>query len=156
MSLLQSLCDLHRTCNSCQVRRCSKEGCELLLEEPSQVVCIDVDRCAAFSPNPEEKKPDYIILDARNTDPRWVVVEMKTQIRGHPEEIVEQLQEGARVVAEDRRFAVGVKRLAPVVLRKKGAHSQDLKVLQKKGVDFQGKRWPILVFRCGIYITEIR
>jgi len=127
----------------------------LRLEDPDKVVCIDVDRCTAFSSNPE-KKPDYIILDARDlASPRWVVVEMKVQIRGHPDEIVKQLQEGARVIAEDRQFAVEVSRLVPLVLHEKGAHSQDVKSLQKARVNFKGKSWPILVLRCGLSIGEV-
>lgn len=148
MGLADDFRSFHRDCN-CLVSRCSKEGCDLPVEESHRFVCVDTDKCAAFPI--QEPHPDYIILDSAR--PRWVIVEMKGRTT-RPGQSVEQLQKAADVVAHDPRFAVGVSRLVPLVLHK-GIHRQDMLRLQRERIAFRGTKFVICVRHCGTPLTQI-
>lgn len=150
MSLADALRSLHRGCNPpCLVSKCSKEGCDLPLNEPSRFVCVDTDKCAAFPR--QEEHPDYVILDS--VLPCWIVVEMKGRTT-RPSQSVEQLRKAADVIANDPRFALNVGRLLPLVLHR-GIHRQDLLRFQKERITFRGKAFAICVRHCGTPLTQI-
>lgn len=150
MSLADTLRSLHRSCNPpCLVSVCSKEGCDLPIDEPSRFVCVDTDKCAAFPR--QQKHPDYVILDS--VQPCWIVVEMKGRTT-RPNQSVEQLRKAADVIANDPRFALNVRRLFPLVLHQ-GIHRQDLLRFQKERIAFRGKAFAIYVRHCGTPLIQI-
>lgn len=150
MSLIDEFRSLHSRCHPpCLVSRCSKEGCDLPIRESGRFVCVDADHCAAFPP--QEKRPDYVILDSAR--PRWVVVEMKSRTV-KPDDIVSQFKATVSILANDPRFALNVTLLVPVVLYQR-IHSQDHKVLQHRRVLFQGRAYPIRTCRCGTPLENI-
>lgn len=150
MSLADEFRSLHRDCNPpCLVSRCSKEGCDLPVGEPYRFVCVDADNCAAFPP--QEKRPDYVILDS--VGPRWVVVEMKSRTV-KTGDIVKKFHATADVLANDWRFALEVAHLTPVILYKR-IHTQDLVDLRNRRISFKGKEYPIRLYRCGTPLVDI-
>lgn len=156
MSLLGDCRATHVGCNpSCVARRCRRRNCTLSLERLA--LCLDCDRCAAFFA--DRPKPDFVILDAARGDSqaRWVVVEIKTQLRDITQTVV-QLQAGADVIQTDERFRTQprVLKLVPLVLREQGRmHRADVRRLQARRISFAGSQFPVLIRSCAARLVDI-
>lgn len=146
-AILQELKELHSSCNPyCVVKSCKRGRCRIVLDIIEEIVCIDCDLCAVFGGvgRNHTKKPDFVILYC-NSDKdisRWIVIEMKGRI-DHPRSIVEQLQEGANVVAENAKFKI---RVFPRVLRafvvRDDKHVRSADLMQRY-VSFLGRKTPV-------------
>ncbi len=120
------------------------------------MVCIDCDRCGAFSHS--ANRPDFIILDARKarSESRWVVVEMKADA-DDAGKVVTQLQAGATTIEHSGHFsfAEAPTRLAPVVLKGGRLHTSDHQVFLGRPIAFAQRLWRIAVRDCGTPLTQI-
>ncbi len=156
--ILSKLQNLHVTCSpNCIVPRCNRGDCNIQFTS-ERVRCVDCDKCGAFGDEPNSRKPDFILLSIAEqvSDSAWLVVEMKTHA-GHVASIAEQLQAGADVIQNNRKFALEEPphRIVPVLLHKRGIHTADIQVLNRKRIRFAGRGWSILTRRCGVDLSDL-
>lgn len=153
MGILDDCVSRHKDCNpSCVTAKCINLGCGLVLT--NSAIGVDCDRCKAFSS--EHPRPDFIVLHAQSP-PRWIVVEMKYQLRDVTQ-IINQLQAGASAVANDSRFVFpgSPAGLLPLVLRRTGrTHQADLDKLQRARLRFRGHSISILIRKCSARVTDL-
>ncbi len=157
-ALVRRFQDLHVACSpNCIVRRCNRGDCTVQFTS-RYVRCVDCDRCAAFTNEPNARKPDFILLSVGEgrSHSTWLVVEMKTRA-GHVGSIAEQLQAGADAIENNTRFAFeeSPRRIVPLLLHQRGIHTADIQVLNSKRIRFAGRPWAIQTRRCGVDLSEL-
>lgn len=162
---LDLLRSLHQQCDggkSCITLSCRRRRCTVVLPYTPRL-CIDCDRCDAFSARSADKKPDFVVLYATSQPPHvlqydWLVIEMKTKT-SHPGSIIDQLQSGAHVLQTDQRFELPTRStvLSPIVLRSPGGgtHADDLRTLRAEFVSFFGRRSRVQFQQCGYDVSKL-
>jgi len=151
---LRELEELHSSCNPCCiVESCRRRRCKIVLDTIGNVICLDCDKCGVFTEN--NRRPDFIILyyDSVRKVGRWLVIEMKGRV-SHPRHIVEQLQEGAEVIALNSKFKVSdsPKVLNAIVVRDKHVRTSDF---AQRHITFLGRRLWISVIRPGSSLSSL-
>lgn len=154
--MLDELRERHGTCPpGCLADQCRRGRCTLKTGSAERVI-VDCDACGVFGPGP--KTPDFVIAcEGDRSGRRWVVLEMKSKA-DNPESIIGQLQAGANAIATDPAFQVpdAPSRLLPLVLHEKGTgHAANADQLQAARVLFRGKRFPVVVKRCGVRLEDL-
>lgn len=138
----------------CFALKCEKEGCGLRIDRESGNLCTIVD-CDAYRKGHDysDKLCDYVLF-------RWFkdvsvfVLEMKGGKTGSSTDCLEQLQNGAALIAEITTPRE-VPSCLPVLLHGSGSKSTEIKAIQQRGVRFRGKRLYVKVVKCGASLNEL-
>lgn len=138
----------------CFAVRCEQEGCVLRIDRESGNLCTIVD-CDAFKDSRAypSKLCDYILFSwAKGL--KVLVLEMKSGKTGSPADCLEQLQNGAGLIAEITTPRE-VPSCLPVLLHGSGSKSIEIKAIQQRGVRFRGKRLYVLIAKCGSSLNKL-
>lgn len=143
---IEGFADEHNAC--CRVARLCESNCEIVLPNPPRIV-IGGDRYRD-NHNWQKKICDGVAFWYDSESSSVAVIELKGG--AVPRSSVEQLQEGANIAG--LLAQVKIKKFAAILVTKKGLHPEDRKVIFKAKVNFEGRRYPIEILRCGKRITD--
>lgn len=146
-----------KTSSECHVGKCTKEGCNVSLEDtPSPHLLIDMDYSALEIP-PGSRRCDFLFVGCEGTrGAGWVVpLELKS---GSPRvtDIVEQLQAGAQF-AEARIPVQHKPTFLPVAVYGGKLHRAERDKLKKSQnkISFRGKTYEIKLMRCHTPLKNV-
>lgn len=137
----------------CQVKRCQRDSCSLLIEEcVDKFVLVNVD-CSALHIPKDQHRCDYILVAEVKQAPFVAPIELKGgHFRG--DHVVLQLQAGASLA--NRWLPPGAAfRLVPILAHKRESiHPVDLRVLRERKIALHDNEMQAVLLKCGTSVHE--
>lgn len=138
----------HRNC--CGVLRCGERGCRIALPPPPRLV-LNGDKLQDHG-RPGKLCDCLVFWTHSSKGPAVVILELKSG--SIPvNKAADQLQAGATLV--ESLLAGCEPAFAPVLVKRRGLHPLDTKVLGQRRIRFQHRDYPIRTVSCGASVVEL-
>ncbi|MDE0425044.1 MAG: hypothetical protein OXN25_09265 [Candidatus Poribacteria bacterium] len=148
MNLHRHLEEIRRWIGHRRATSYTKEGCRVSMASiPSERVVLDVD-LAFPTDRADTNQCDFVLFYIDTSKECLVGVPMELKGSTDASKIIQQLQEGARII--DRLASNTVKTVCiPIAFHRRKIHKAQLKKLKTSRVTFRGEEFPINTTRCS-------